>query len=62
MLMRLGRKFGSSHQRLRVCIDYTGKGRELVKIFKQGLYMMTLVKMIRMDRENKLVERNWQCF
>lgn len=49
-------------QSIRVCIDYINKGRELVEILKQGLDMITFVfiKIIRLNKENKLVETYWQ--
>lgn len=55
MLRRQGRKFGSSQ---RVCTDYIGKGKELVEVFKQGpAITFAFIKIIRMNKENKLVER-----
>lgn len=49
-------------QSIRVCIDYINKGRELVEILKQGLDMITFVfiKIIRLNKENTLVETYWQ--
>lgn len=45
--MRLGKKF-ESNQRLRVCIDYIGKGKELVEVFKQDPAIdFVFIKVIR---------------